>query len=167
MQNVPLNYNAKSVSVALVCNRRLPEDWLNVFLTLICDHPHNSPCWSFPSTIQPYPYLKTKQGLHWVVEHNEFPWFERDPGEKNPGSMCFKYNFKPMQLFSQTSAASYVSLHLHGKLKINWAIREPVDVLAGEHAFFFLIWRLRLLLWKNSLWMQECGAQITTLTPAC
>lgn len=53
--------------------------------------------------------------------------------------MCFKYNFKPMQLFSQTSEASYVSLHLHGNLKINQAIHEPVDVLAGEYAIFFFL----------------------------
>lgn len=56
---------------------------------------------------------------------------------KSPGSVCFKYNFKPMQLFSQTSAASYLSLHLHGNLKVNQAIHEPVDVLAGGTCFFF------------------------------
>lgn len=49
-----------------------------------------------------------------------------------------------MQLFSQTSEASYVSLHLHGNLKINQAIREPVDVLAGEHAFFFFFLNLKI-----------------------
>lgn len=71
------------------------------------------------------------------MEPNEFPWFERDPGDKSPGSMCFKYNFKPMQLFSQTSAASYLSFHLHGNLKINQAIHELGDVLAGRICFFF------------------------------
>lgn len=62
----------------------------------------------------------------------------RETLEMSPGSMCFKYNFKPMQLFSQTSAASYLSFHLHGNLKINQAIHEPVDVLAGG-IWFFLI----------------------------
>lgn len=70
------------------------------------------------------------------MEPNEFPWFGRDPGDKSPGSMYFKYNFKPMQLFSQTSAASYLSLHVHGNLKINQAIHEPVEVLAGGTCFF-------------------------------
>lgn len=115
-----------------------------MFLALICNHPHNSPCWSFPSTIQHYPYLKTKQGLHWIVEPNEFPWFEGDPGDKSPGSMCFKCNLKPMQLFSQTSAASYVSFHLHGNLKINQAIHEPFDVLAGGTCLVFFFFNLKI-----------------------
>lgn len=30
------------------------------------------------------------------IEPNEFPWFERDPGDESPGPMCFKCNFKPI-----------------------------------------------------------------------
>ena len=65
------------------------------------------------------------------MEPAELPWFERDTGEKSPGSMCFKYNFKPMQLLSQISTTSYLSLHLGGNLKVNPAICDPGDMLAG------------------------------------
>lgn len=71
-----------------------------MFLALICNQPHHSPCCSFPSTTQHYPSLKRKQGLLRVVEPNEFPWFERNPVDNS--FTCFKYNFKPVQLFSQT-----------------------------------------------------------------
>lgn len=53
-------------------------------------------------------------------------------------------NFKPMQLFSQTSAASYLSFHLHENLKINQAIHEPVDVLAGGTCLFFFFFNLKI-----------------------
>lgn len=65
------------------------------------------------------------------MEPAELPWFERHSGEKSPGSMCFKYNYKPMQLLSQISTTSFVSLHLDGNFKVNSAICDSVDTLAG------------------------------------
>lgn len=70
----------------------------------------------------------------------------RETLEMSPGSRCFKCNFKSAQLFSQTSAASYLSFHLHGNLKINQAIHEPVDVLAGGTWLFFFNLKIEISL---------------------
>lgn len=57
-----------------------------------------------------------------------------------------------MQLLSQISTTSYLSLHLGGNLKVNPAICDPGDMLAGGIWGF---WNLRI---KISL-VEELGAR--------
>lgn len=70
----------------------------------------------------------------------------RETLEMSPGSMCFKCNFKSVQLFSQTSAASYLSFHLHGNLKINQAIHEQLMSLQVEHGLVFFNFKIEISL---------------------
>jgi len=70
------------------------------------------------------------------VEPDELPWFERDTGDESPGSTCFKYNFKPVQLLSQISTTSYLSLHLDGNLEVTQQYVIRLMCLQVEHGVF-------------------------------